>query len=113
MRYRWLVLAAVLVAAACGRDSARGSAQPPTIVTVVIEGTRVRPDSLEINPGDSIVWLNKDPFPHTVTSAPAGLDSKDIPAGGVWMHTFVGVSSGNIAYACTHHPTMKGTVTVR
>ena len=34
-----------------------------------------RPADLTVNAGDTIVWVNKDPFPHTATSKTGGFDS--------------------------------------
>ena len=48
--------------------------------TVVIEGVKYEPEALTVNRGDTIVWVNKDPFPHTVT-AKGAFDSHDIAAG--------------------------------
>ena len=36
--------------------------------------------------GDTIVWVNKDPFPHTAT-AKGVFDSHEIAAGKSWKYT--------------------------
>jgi plastocyanin len=78
--------------------------------TVAMDGTRFIPETLTVNRGDRVVWLNKDPFPHTVTAA-GTFDSKSIAAGHSW--TYVPHKSGEIAYICTLHPGMKGTLLVQ
>ena len=81
-----------------------------TVHTVTIEGTRFVPDVLVVKPGDSIVWVNKDPFTHTVTSRDGGFDSKQINEGRSWK--YVAARKGEFPYVCTLHPTMKGTLRV-
>jgi plastocyanin len=78
--------------------------------TVVIDGVRFEPDALTVKAGDTIVWVNKDPFPHTVTSQAGGFDSREIPAGKSWRYT--PTKAGMFAYVCTLHTTMKATLKV-
>ena len=59
--------------------------------------------------GDTVVWINKDPFPHTVT-AKGVFDSHAMAAGRSW--TYTARKAGEFAYICTLHPTMKGTLKV-
>ena len=77
--------------------------------TVVIDGLKYEPEIVTAKAGDRIVWINKDPFPHTVTSAGA-FDSREIAAGKSW--TYAPRKAGQYAYICTLHPTMKGTLRV-
>jgi plastocyanin len=60
--------------------------------------------------GDSVEWINRDPFPHTATSARGGFDSRTIAPGQSWK--YVATKRGDFAYICTFHPTMKGTLKV-
>jgi plastocyanin len=98
-----LVCAAVLACA--GGVLAAGATH-----TIVIEGVKYEPETLTVNRGDTIVWVNKDPFPHTVT-AKGAFDSHDIAAGKSWKYT--ARKAGEYAYVCTLHPNMKGTLTVK
>ena len=59
--------------------------------------------------GDTIVWVNKDPFPHTAT-AKGVFDSHEIAAGKSWKYT--PRKAGEYAYICTLHSNMKGTLKV-
>ena len=89
--------------------SAAAPAVKPTTHTVVMEAVSFQPNVLTIGVGDSVVWLNKDPFPHTATSA--SFDSKVIAADRSWRYTPKG--RGEFPYVCTLHPTMKATLRVR
>ncbi len=82
----------------------------PASHTVVIEGTRFSPETLTVARGDRVVWVNKDPFPHTATAAGA-FDSKSIGPGASW--TYRANKPGTFDYGCSFHPTMKATLTVR
>jgi len=76
---------------------------------VVIQGLLYVPETLTVRPGDVVVWINKDPFPHTVTAAGA-FDSGSIAAGKSWR--FTAKKAGTYPYLCTLHTTMKGTLRV-
>lgn len=76
---------------------------------VVIQGLLYVPETLTVRPGDVVVWINKDPFPHTVT-APGAFDSGPIAAGKSWR--FTTRRAGAHPYLCTLHSTMKGTLRV-
>ena len=75
-----------------------------------MDGSRFDPSTLAVKAGDTIVWVNKDPFPHTSTSKAGGFDSQTIAAGKSW--TLTAAKKGTFAYTCTFHPTMKGTLRV-
>ena len=81
----------------------------PAKHTVVIEGVKYDPPTLTVKQGDVVTWVNRDPFPHTVTASGA-FDSKDIAADGKW--TYVARKPGRYDYICTLHPNMKGTLVV-
>jgi plastocyanin len=67
--------------------------------------------TLTISAGQTVVWVNQDAVPHTVTADNGSFDSGNIDPGRSWARTFT--SAGSIAYHCTPHPFMKGAVTVR
>lgn len=86
----------------------------PAVHTVVIEGMRFIPETLEVKPGDTVVWRNRDPFPHTATAEAKGADgpaSPAIAAGASW--TFKAAKRGRYPYLCTLHRTMKAMLVVR
>ena len=68
------------------------------------------PQELTVHPGDRIVWVNKDLFPHTVT-ANRIFNSGSIAPNASW--SYIAATSGKYAYSCTFHPTMKGKFTVQ
>jgi plastocyanin len=79
--------------------------------TVTIEGTSFQPAQLTVAAGDIVVWVNKDPFPHTATSKAGGFDSESIAPDKSWKLTTV--KKGEFDYLCTLHPTMKARLTVK
>jgi len=78
--------------------------------TIEIDGTAFVPASLIVHRGDRVTWVNKDPFPHTVT-AQGTFDSGPIAAGKSW--TWVADKAGTFDYVCTLHPTMKAKLVVQ
>jgi plastocyanin len=81
-----------------------------TTHTIAMDGTRFVPETLTVQRGDRVLWVNKDPFPHTAT-AEGTFDSKSVAAGHSW--SYVASKTGEFAYVCTLHPGMKGTLVVR
>ena len=109
-RGRLLWLAALILAsglsAADEQQAAKGTSH-----TVVIENMQYNPAQLRVHRGERIVWVNKDLFPHTVTSVTKAFDSGSIAPDGKWSFTLR--KAGSSPYGCTFHPTMKGTITVQ
>jgi len=85
------------------------AAAGPASHTVNIDAVAYVPETLTVHQGDTVTWVNKDPFPHTVT-AKGSFDSHDIAAGASWR--FVARKAGVYDYICTLHPNMKGTLKV-
>ncbi len=85
------------------------AAGPSAKHSVTIEATSYKPERITVKKGESVTWVNKDPFPHTVTGA-GKFDSKSIAANGKW--TFRTTKTGEFPYICTLHPNMKGTIKV-
>jgi plastocyanin len=86
-------------------------ARGPATHTVTIDASSYQPATLTVRVGDSIVWVNKDLLVHTATTQPGGFDSQAIAPGKSWKYT--AKTEGEIAYSCTFHPAMKGTIRVR
>ena len=108
---RALALAAswILGVALAAAPAGAAAADPPRRHEVVIQGLLYVPETLTVRPGDVVVWVNKDPFPHTVTAAGV-FDSGSIAAGKSWR--FTAKKPGTHSYLCTLHTTMKGTLRV-
>jgi plastocyanin len=96
----------------CSRSPDAAAAPPPSkpvTHTIVVEAMTFKPDTLAVKPGDTVIWVNKDLFPHTATSE--GLfDSQSIDAGKSWE--FKPSTKGEFAYVCTFHPTMTARLRV-
>lgn len=76
---------------------------------VPIQALQYLPETLKVKRGAVVVWVNKDPFPHTVTARGA-FDSGSIAAGKSWRYT--ARVPGVYPYVCTLHSNMKGTLQV-
>ena len=103
-----------LIAAVAGlRPAIAAPADYPksTRHSVVIAAMRFEPQELAVKHGDTIVWINHDPFPHTVTAAGGQFDSHEIASGASW--TFTVRNPGVLAYGCSLHPTMRATLRVQ
>ena len=70
----------------------------PDIITVVI------------GVNNTVVWVNNDNMPHTVTATNKLFDSGNLNAGDTFSYTFT--SPGTYTYGCSYHSWMKGTVIV-
>lgn len=110
---RWvLLLFGAVSATGLTAALADAAARPkPTTHQVVIEAVRFDPQDLTVKVGDTVVWINHDPFPHTATAVGKQFDSHEIAAGGSWKYT--ARKAGVFAYACTLHPTMLATLRVQ
>jgi plastocyanin len=104
-----LAAAAMFVGAWCLVCGAGAVAAAPVTHTVVLDGVKFEPETLTVKRGETVIWVNKDPFPHTVT-AKGAFDSHDIAAGKSWK--YAARKAGEYAYVCTLHPNMKGTLKV-
>jgi plastocyanin len=110
--YRTVAFFAATLALFCWSMGPAAAADAPKAAahTVAIDGTNFQPAMLTVKVGDSVTWVNKDPFPHTATSATGGFDSREIAPGKSWKYT--ATTKGEFAYVCTFHPTMKATLKV-
>src|SRR2546422_484356 len=93
-----LVCAGGLVCDATGAESA--PVRKPATHTILIDGVKYVPATLTVKVGEAVVWINKDPFPHTVTAS-GSFDSHAIAAGKSWKWT--PRKAGDYSYVCTLH----------
>jgi plastocyanin len=77
---------------------------------VAIVDYAFNPGAITIQAGDTVQWTDNgtDPKGHTVTGE--GFDSGILQTGAVYSFTFP--TAGDFSYACSVHPTMKGSVHV-
>jgi plastocyanin len=111
LRRRRAGLAVMLLLAALGAAAAQSAAAQHKTHTIVIEAMKFTPEVLEVTAGDTVVWRNKDPFPHNATAAGAGLKSPDMASNRSWK--FKPRKKGEFSYVCTLHPGMKAKLIVR
>ncbi len=78
---------------------------------MTIDGASFSPVDLSVKAGETILWVNKDPYPHTATSRTGGIESPEIASGKSWKYT--ANEKGDYPYICSLHPSMKGTIHVR
>jgi plastocyanin len=102
---RALFAALALLGASCG-----AAAQPKTH-TIVIEAMQFSPLLAQVNVGDTVVWKNKDFFPHTASAEAGSFDSGEIAPSRSWK--FKARKKGVFPYVCRLHPTMKGSLQVK
>ncbi|SFI40154.1 Plastocyanin [Collimonas sp. OK307] len=109
-RRQWI--ASVLLYCACaGMALGADMGVHPVTHVITIEGMKYSPEVIEVNAGDTIVWTNKDAFPHTVTAENHRFDSKEIGSGRSWK--FKASVRGVFPYICSFHPTMRGKLVVK
>jgi len=105
-----VALAAVLPLGPGSATAAERAVSKSATKTVVVDAVAFVPESITVHVGDTVTWINNDPFPHTVTSKDGGFDSREIATGKSW--SFTPRKAGAFPYLCTLHPTMKGTLRV-
>lgn len=103
--------AAGLLLAGVGLAVAAEERTAPRRHTVTIEGNAFRPEDLTVARGDTVVWVNRDFYPHTATASDGSFDSGTIPASESFEQTIE--ASGDFRYSCTLHPTMRAMLRVR
>ena len=111
-RARTLAVLGVLL---CTPGAAAPRASEPAAAvkthTVRIDATRFEPATLTVAPGDTVIWVNADMFPHTATSPIGAFDSKEIKPGKSWKYLVP--KKGLFEYICSLHPSMKASLRVR
>lgn len=111
----WLVLALMLVLAACSSDTADTTSAPPDSTgaatsEVSIDDFAFAPGSLTVAVGDTASWTNDQSIAHTTTGTEGDWDSGTLGTGETFGFTFQ--EAGTFEYFCAIHPSMTGTVVV-
>jgi amicyanin len=78
--------------------------------SVTISDFKFTPKTITVNVGDTVTWTNNGPAPHSATASDGSFDTGIMDKGKSGSATFN--NAGTIAYICTPHPFMKGTVIV-
>ncbi len=102
-RIGWFVACLALVACAAKTHA-------PVDHQVEIRGMQYVPSELVLAVGDTVSWTNRDVVPHTVTAL-GTFDSGSLSSQQQWRYT--ATAAGQIAYGCTFHPPMRGSLIVR
>jgi plastocyanin len=73
---------------------------------------KFEPKSLEVKVGQTVTWVNKDTAPHNVVNEREGQQPKSELFNEGGKYSFTPTKAGRIAYVCTIHPGMEGTLDV-
>ena len=89
----------------------QNTASLPRQHTVDIQAFGFQPQRTVVAAGDTIVWINRDIVPHTVTANGGAWRSQPLEEGDSW-EIVVG-NGGMETYFCEFHPHMTGVVATR
>jgi beta-lactam-binding protein with PASTA domain len=91
---------------------------PPTTTTTAPVSTQVTiadfsftPDTLTVNAGDTVTWVNNGPSDHTVVADDGTFQSPNLSTGQTYSNTFS--TAGTFSYHCGIHASMTGTIVVQ
>ena len=79
-------------------------------IAVKIDNFTFNPQQITVKVGDTVIWVNHDDIPHTVTSKTMAFRSKAMDTDDKFSFTFA--TTGSYAYFCALHPHMTGTIVV-
>ncbi|MGD8325969.1 MAG: cupredoxin family copper-binding protein [Sphingomonadales bacterium] len=100
-----------LLLGACDNMGVREAKAEPKTHQVVISKFLFGPDTITVNVGDSIEWVNKDFVPHTATEISADWDTTQLNKNEAKSLIFS--NPGEFDYICAYHPEMHGKVIVK
>jgi len=93
------------------RPKARAPDGAGAAQTVAIDGTAFEPREVTVAAGETVEWINRDPFPHNVSSSAGVFRSGALQPDERW--TYRATTRGTFPYVCTLHPGMNGVLHVR
>lgn len=79
-------------------------------VEVGIDNFVYNPQQITVKVGTTVLWINHDDIPHTVTSKTGVFKSKALDTDDKFSFTFK--TAGTFPYFCALHPHMTGTIVV-
>jgi plastocyanin len=94
--------------AGAGAAAARQNAGAGGGNVVAMAGLKFQPGTLTVAKGTTVVFVNDDTAPHTVTARSGGTDSGVIDPG----KRFTLVAASSFDYACSIHPSMTAKLVV-
>jgi plastocyanin len=77
---------------------------------VKIENFAFTPQTLTVKVGTTVTFENDDDIPHQIVATGGAFRSKALDTNDTYAFTFT--EPGDIAYFCSLHPHMQGTITV-
>jgi plastocyanin len=94
-------------------DTTTTGAATTTTVTnqVTLIDLAFDPVTITVHAGDTVTWVNGDTTAHDVVADDASFDSGNLAPDASFQFTFP--KAGTVAYHCSLHPQMKGTVVVQ
>ena len=123
-RHAFAALAATLALAGCGGSddpTTTGPASNPGASEsapadqagskISMKDIEYKPSDKKVKVGDTVTWINEDAVEHDV-AATSGADFKSELFGEGKTYEYKPTEAGKIAYVCTVHPGMEGTLTV-
>lgn len=105
---RRLLLAAGVLGLATMAGSAQ-SAPPPQEHVVTMASMSFGQIPSDVKVGDTIVWINRDTVPHTVTARDKSFDLRVSPGRSAKM---TAQKAGSFPIYCIYHSTMRATLKV-
>jgi len=97
-----------------GVGSGGGGGAPATLTITIVgqNGSQsFTPNPGSVKAGQTVAWRNSDVITHTATANSGAFDTGSIPPGAT-SNPITMMTAGSLAYHCSIHPTMTGTVTV-
>jgi plastocyanin len=91
-------------------SSSTGS-QSNTTAEVKIDNFSFTPETINVNAGTTVTWVNQDDVPHTVASDEKIFKSRALDTDEKFAYTFT--KPGTYAYFCSLHPKMIAKIVVR
>jgi len=101
-----LLLGGVIASASLNAPPAAAAPHTATIIMSNMSFGRVPAD---LRVGDTVVWVNRDTVPHTVTARDRSFDVRLAPGQSVSQPL---TKPGTFAFYCIYHSTMRGILKV-
>ena len=110
-----LASVAIVACSGAGASSNNDSSGRRESVAVEVKTFQFQPDPIEVAPGTTVTWTNRDNILHTVTSGSArqadgSVDERLDGPGSTARVTFE--DAGRYEYFCSRHTGMRGVVVV-
>src|SRR3712207_6315132 len=77
----------------------------------MVSGNEFQPKEVTVNVGETVTWTNTDSVPHNAVAKDGEGPQSELLSKGK-TYSFTPDSPGKIAYVCTIHPGMEGTLNV-